>query len=76
MFVTATEFRTNVGLYMEMASRETVMITKHGSVVAMLSGEMEARRMISDKLIGCMAGFTGDPDKVFEERIKDYEDLV
>lgn len=34
MFVTATEFKTNFGKYLEMITREDIFITRNGKTVA------------------------------------------
>jgi prevent-host-death family protein len=43
MEITATEFKTNLGKYLDTAGREDVVITKNGKAVARLVGEREYR---------------------------------
>ena len=37
MSITATELKTNLGKYLQLAESEDILITKNGKVVAMLS---------------------------------------
>ena len=37
MTVTATEFKTNFGMYLEMVNEEDILISKNGKIVAQLS---------------------------------------
>ena len=51
MQVTATEFKTNFGKYLSLASKEEIHITKNGSCVAKLIPPKPQISVI-DKLIG------------------------
>ena len=49
MFVTATEFKTNLGKYLEMARKQDIFITKNGKNIARLTSQAGAilRRFLS-----------------------------
>jgi antitoxin (DNA-binding transcriptional repressor) of toxin-antitoxin stability system len=75
MYVSATEFRSNVGKYLELSSHETIYIVKHGKPISRLSGTNDERKKAFESLIGSFK-YDGDPELLLEERLKDYENLV
>lgn len=74
MYVNATEFRTNVGKYLDIATREDVHIIKHGRSIAVLSSSNETRKRIFDSLVGSYS-YDGDPEELLEKKWDDYESL-
>jgi len=70
MYVTATEFRTNVGKYLDIAMREDVFIMKYGFPEVILSANKEAKKRVMDSLIGSLK-YDGDVEKLLEERLKE-----
>jgi len=74
MYVNATEFRTNVGKYLVLALSEDVFILKHGRPMVRISSSDDTIGQIIDSLWGALEG-VGDPEKLLEERLSDYESL-
>lgn len=70
MFVTATEFRTNVGKYIEMAKSENIYIIKHGVPLVVLSACDDARKRIIDSLLGAYE-YEDDLDDLLDERLRE-----
>jgi len=70
MYVTATEFRTNVGKYLEMASHEDIYILKHGFPGVIVSSNKEAKKRVADSLKG-LYKYDGDLEKLLEERLRE-----
>jgi len=50
--VTATEFKTNLGHYLDVAADEDVFITRQGKVAGRLSDPARDRQRILDGLVG------------------------
>ena len=73
MFVTATEFKTNIGKYLLLVDQEDVFITKNGKSVARLTnlrdGNMEAIR----SLRGILKDTGLTHEKIRAERLEKYE---
>ncbi len=44
MIVTATEFKTNLGKYLEMATSQDIFITKNGKSIARLTSKIPYER--------------------------------
>jgi prevent-host-death family protein len=75
MYISSTEFRANMNKYLERSATEDIYITKHGKMVARVSGTTEERKRMAESLVGCISSDI-DADKMYEWRQKDYEDLV
>ena len=81
MYVTATEFRTNVGKYLELVSKEDIFISKHGKSIATLSASEKTKQRMVDSLAGSLRIETDlktdeeIEDFFYRERMKDYESL-
>lgn len=72
MTVTATEFKTNFGKYMEMVSFEDIFITKNGKTVAKL---VNPHISAVDSLSGILAGKVPtdlDRHSIREDRLSKY----
>lgn len=52
MQITATEFKTNMGKYLSMASRKDIYITKNGQRIAKLTNPSPDRVAMLDSLVG------------------------
>ena len=55
MVVTATQFKSNIGHYLEAVSEDEVFITKNGKVVAKLSNPAQDKQALLDSLVGITA---------------------
>lgn len=75
MIVTATEFKTNFGKYLELVTREDVFITKNGKTIAKV---VNPQVSAVDSLRGILKDAPSDLDldSVREERLSKYEDNV
>ena len=52
MIVTATEFKTNLGKYLEMATSQDIFITKNGKSIARLTSPAVGKLALLDDLVG------------------------
>lgn len=52
MIVTATEFKTNFGKYLDLVSQEDVLLTKNGKIVAQVIKPEDDRIKILESLVG------------------------
>ena len=62
MSITATELKSNLGKYLQLASKEDIYITRNGKVVARLSNPYQDRVDIANSLFGILSA-----DKTLEE---------
>ena len=72
MIITATEFKCNLGKYLEMVSTEDVYVTKNGKMIAKLSNpQIKA----VDSIKGVLKGMPEDLDRdqIKGERLTEYE---
>lgn len=75
MVVTATEFKTNFGKYLEMITKEDIFITRNGKTVAkVINPQISA----VDSLRGILKNVPSDLDfdSLREERLSKYENNV
>ena len=72
MIVTATEFKTNFGKYLELIAKEDIFITKNGKTVAKV---VNPQVSAVDSLRGLLKNAPQDLnlDSLREERISRYE---
>jgi len=72
MFVTATEFKTNFGKYLDLIAREEIFITRNGRAIAKL---VEPQVSVVDELRGCVTLPDGISDKELlrNVRVERYE---
>ncbi|MCR5457967.1 MAG: type II toxin-antitoxin system Phd/YefM family antitoxin [Clostridiales bacterium] len=71
MTVTATEFKTNLGKYLDIISDEDVLITKNGKVIAQLSKPQLNKIAAIRSLIGIADnGSDVSLDDIRAERLK------
>ncbi len=75
MVVTATEFKTNFGKYLELVNKEDIFITRNGKTVAKV---VNPQISVVDSLRGILKDAPPDidTDSLREERLSKYEDYV
>lgn len=56
MSITATEFKLNLGKYLQLAESEDIFITRNGKVVAKLSNPNADRVEMAKSLLGVIPG--------------------
>jgi antitoxin (DNA-binding transcriptional repressor) of toxin-antitoxin stability system len=59
MYVTSTDFRQNIGKYLELCEGEDVYIMKHGNVYAKLSGITVGKTESAKRICGSLNLDTG-----------------
>lgn len=75
MIVTATEFKTNFGKYLDMLTKEDIFITRNGKTIAkVINPQVSA----VDSLRGMLKNVPSDidMDSLREEQLSKYEDPV
>lgn len=75
MIVTATEFKTNFGKYLDILTKEDIFITRNGKIIAkVINPQVSA----VDSLRGMLKNVPSDidMDSLREERLSKYEDPV
>ncbi|HJC07219.1 MAG TPA: type II toxin-antitoxin system Phd/YefM family antitoxin [Candidatus Enterocloster excrementipullorum] len=75
MIVTATEFKTNFGKYLELIAKEDIFITRNGKTIAKV---VNPQISAVDSLRGMLKDVPADldQDSIKEERLSKYEDHV
>lgn len=75
MIVTATEFKTNFGKYLDMISKEYIFITRNGKTIAKV---VNPQISAVDSLRGMLKDVPSDIDldSLREERLSKYENNV
>ncbi len=75
MIVTATEFKTNFGKYLDLISEEDIFITRNGKTIAkVINPQISAVDSLRGMLKDIPSNIT--PDSLQEERLLKYEDNV
>ena len=70
MIVTATEFKTNLGKYLEMAMKQDIFITKNGKSIARLTSPTVNKLAVLDSLVGIVSeGSVMDEETIRKERL-------
>ncbi|WP_024853395.1 type II toxin-antitoxin system Phd/YefM family antitoxin [Mediterraneibacter gnavus] len=70
MIVTATEFKTNLGKYLELATAQDIFITKNGKNIARLTNPSVDKLAVLDHLVGIVPeDSVGDEKTLREERL-------
>ena len=70
MIVTATEFKTNLGKYLEMATSQDIFITKNGKSIARLTSPAVNKLVLLDDLVGIVPQEKAmDENTIREERL-------
>lgn len=68
MYITTSELRENLAMYIAKSSQEDIFITKNGKVVSKLSNPYEGRIKVAESLIGVIPDDISY-DEVMEERL-------
>ena len=70
MIVTATELKTNLGKYLEMAATQDIFITKNGKSIARLTSPTVNKLSVLDNLVGIIPKDTDtNEDTIRKERL-------
>lgn len=70
MIVTATELKTNLGKYLEMAATQDIFITKNGKSIARLTSPTVNKLSVLDNLVGIIPKDTDtDEETIRKERL-------
>ena len=70
MIVTATEFKTNLGKYLEMATSQDIVMTKNIKSIARLTSPAVNKLALLDDLVGIVPQETAmDENTIREERL-------
>ncbi len=70
MIVTATEFKANLGKYLEMATSQDIFITKNGKSIARLTSPSVDKLTLLDDLVGIIPEDQAmDENTIREERL-------
>ena len=70
MIVTATEFKTNLGKYLDMAASQDIFITKNGKSIARLTSPAVNKLALLDDLVGIVPQEKAmDENTIREERL-------
>ena len=70
MIVTATEFKSNLGKYLDMVATQDVYITKNGKNIARLTSPSANKLAVLDELVGIASQSADmDEDTVRKERL-------
>lgn len=70
MIVTATEFKTNLGKYLEMAMKQDIFITKNGKSIARLTSPTVNKLAVLDSLVGIASEDSAmDEETIRKERL-------
>lgn len=70
MSVTATELKSNLGMYLMMAQKEDIYITRNGKVVAKLTNPYQERVDLAKSLFGVLPDDL-TPEQAREERLRE-----
>ena len=67
VIVTATEFKTNLGKYLEMAMKQDIFITKNGKNIARLTSPTVNKLAVLDSLVGIVPADSAIDEKTIRE---------
>ena len=73
MEITATELKTNMGKYLDLARTQDIFITKNGRKVATLSGPQQKKVAMVKSLFGIIPNDDTTLEELREERLARYE---
>ena len=71
MIVTSTDFKMNLGRYLELAAKEDIVITKNGKRIAKLVADEEDLVSIAKSLFGIALDSQITDDQIKTERMKE-----
>ncbi len=69
MIITATEFKTNLGKYLELAALQDIFITKNGKSIARVTSPQVNKLELLDGLVGVIPADAIDEKAAREERL-------
>ena len=67
MVITATEFKTNLGKYLELAAAQDIFITKNGKNIARLTSPSVNKLAVLDSIVGIVPQNEDLNEKVIRE---------
>ena len=71
MIITATELKTNLGKYLDIARQQDVFITKNGKNIARLTSPSINKLSVLDSLVGIVPDGSGiDVETIRVERLR------
>jgi prevent-host-death family protein len=73
VFISATEFKENIGKYLTLADSEDIIITKNGKQVAKLTTIGNSNGLLTDSLIGVIPDPMVEAARLREERLSKHE---
>lgn len=73
MRITATEFKTNMGQYIDLAAAEDIIITKNGRDVALLTNVEAKKKDAFKALRGIIKDTDASRDEIREKRLTRYD---
>jgi len=74
MRVSATEFKMNMGKYIERAAVEDIIITRNGKDVALLTNVESKKKDAIKSLRGILKGIAVTREQIREERLARYNE--
>jgi prevent-host-death family protein len=72
MFISATEFKNNLGKYLTLAAKEDIYITKNGKSIAKLTSPTHDKVEMAKSLFGILPG-DASLEQAREERLSRHE---
>lgn len=70
MIITATEFKSNLGKYLDIAMKQDIYITKNGKNIARLTSPNVNKLEVLDKLVGIIPDDSRtDNESIRQERL-------
>jgi len=75
MTVTSTDFKTNLGKYLDLVESEDIVITRNGRSVAKLTSSKKSRLEIARSLFGIIPDDGTTLEQAREERLARYENI-
>lgn len=70
MIITATEFKANLGKYLELAASQDIFITKNGKSIARVTSPQVNKLELLDGLVGVITTDVIDDKTAREERLE------
>jgi prevent-host-death family protein len=68
MLVNATDFRNDFSKYLEIAQTVDIIIVRHGTYIARVSGTKAEKYKMLEKIVGSVK-YEGDPEEIFRRRL-------
>jgi antitoxin (DNA-binding transcriptional repressor) of toxin-antitoxin stability system len=71
MLVTATEFKTNFGRYLDTVTREDIYVSRKGKVIAKISSPANEKLAMLDSIVGIAGGMDISLSDARNERLSE-----